>query len=103
MLCVTVSDRIRIQYLWNLKANLYHFTMAAKDTTDDDILSNNVNNIFQLYLDDNNLSELPVDLIPWDKVEVLGMTGNEWLCNCDLANIVINKKAGQKFKAGEIP
>ncbi|CAH0719481.1 unnamed protein product, partial [Brenthis ino] len=57
----------------------------------------------EVYLDDNNLSELPTDLLPWDKVEVLGMTGNSWLCNCDLADIVTKQGAGSKFKPGEIP
>ncbi|CAH2268987.1 chondroadherin-like [Pararge aegeria] len=57
----------------------------------------------EVYLDDNNLSELSTDLLPWNKLEVLGMTGNNWLCNCDLANIVTNQEAGTKFKAGEIP
>nr|XP_026488240.1 chondroadherin-like [Vanessa tameamea] len=57
----------------------------------------------EVYLDDNNLSELSTDLLPWDKLEVLGMTGNRWLCNCDLANIVTKQDAGSKFKPGEIP
>ncbi|CAH2106553.1 unnamed protein product [Euphydryas editha] len=57
----------------------------------------------EVYLDDNNLSELSTDLLPWDKLEVLGMTGNNWLCNCDLANIVTKQNAGSKFKPGEIP
>ncbi|XP_050346326.1 TLR4 interactor with leucine rich repeats-like [Nymphalis io] len=57
----------------------------------------------EVYLDDNNLSELSIDLLPWDKLEVLGMTGNSWLCNCDLANIVTKQDAGSKFKPGEIP
>ncbi|XP_046979104.1 TLR4 interactor with leucine rich repeats-like [Vanessa cardui] len=57
----------------------------------------------EVYLDDNNLSELSTDLLPWDKLEVLGMTGNHWLCNCDLANIVTKQDAGSKFKPGEIP
>ncbi|XP_028161735.1 chondroadherin [Ostrinia nubilalis] len=57
----------------------------------------------EVYLDDNNLSELSTDLMPWDKLEILGMTGNSWLCNCDLANIVTAQGAGKKFKFGEIP
>ncbi|XP_045448816.1 chondroadherin-like [Melitaea cinxia] len=57
----------------------------------------------EVYLDDNNLSELPTDLLPWDKLKVLGMTGNSWLCNCDLANIVTKQHAGIKFKPGETP
>ncbi|XP_045772075.1 phospholipase A2 inhibitor beta-like [Maniola jurtina] len=57
----------------------------------------------EVYLDDNKLSELSTDLLPWNKLEVLGMTGNKWLCNCDLANIVTKQEAGTKFKTGEIP
>ncbi|KAL0892897.1 hypothetical protein ABMA27_014580 [Loxostege sticticalis] len=57
----------------------------------------------EVYLDDNNLSELSTDLMPWEKLETLGMTGNNWLCNCDLANIVTAQGAGKKFKFGEIP
>ncbi|CAK1547081.1 unnamed protein product [Leptosia nina] len=57
----------------------------------------------EVYLDDNNLSELSTDLMPWSKLEVLGMTGNSWLCNCDLANIVTKQEAGSKFRTGEIP
>lgn len=57
----------------------------------------------EVYLDDNNLSELSTDLLPWDKLEVLGMSGNNWLCNCDLANIVTIQGAGSKFRPGEIP
>ncbi|XP_038212297.1 chondroadherin-like [Zerene cesonia] len=57
----------------------------------------------EVYLDDNNLSELATDLMPWNKLEVLGMTGNSWLCNCDLANIVTKQEAGSKFRTGEIP
>ncbi|XP_068631588.1 chondroadherin-like [Battus philenor] len=57
----------------------------------------------EVYLDDNNLSELSSDLMPWNKLEILGMTGNNWLCNCDLTNIIIKQEAGTKFKDGEIP
>ncbi|XP_072932110.1 uncharacterized protein [Epargyreus clarus] len=57
----------------------------------------------EVYLDENNLSELSTDLMPWNKLDVLGMTGNNWLCNCDLANIVTKQEAGTKFKVGEIP
>ncbi|CAG5031854.1 unnamed protein product [Parnassius apollo] len=57
----------------------------------------------EVYLDDNNLSELSTDLMPWSKLEILGMTGNNWLCNCDLANIITKQEAGAKFKPGEIP
>ncbi|XP_026725125.1 protein artichoke-like isoform X2 [Trichoplusia ni] len=57
----------------------------------------------EVYLDDNNLSELSTDLMPWNKLEILGMTGNSWLCNCDLADIVTKQEAGTKFQAGEIP
>ncbi|XP_063618568.1 phospholipase A2 inhibitor beta-like [Cydia splendana] len=57
----------------------------------------------EVYLDDNNLSELSTDLMPWGKLEILGMTNNDWLCNCDLANIVTKQEAGTKFKSGEIP
>lgn len=57
----------------------------------------------EVYLDDNNLRELPVDLMPWEKLEVLGMTGNDWLCNCDLANIIITQSAGKKFNKDEVP
>ncbi|XP_048482960.1 insulin-like growth factor-binding protein complex acid labile subunit [Plutella xylostella] len=57
----------------------------------------------EVYLDDNNLSELPSDLMPWSKLDTIGMTGNNWLCNCDLANIVIAQGAARKFKTGDIP
>lgn len=57
----------------------------------------------EVYLDDNDLSELSPDLMPWNKLETLGMTGNNWLCNCDLANIVTRQEAGTKFKPGDIP
>ncbi|CAH2037730.1 unnamed protein product, partial [Iphiclides podalirius] len=57
----------------------------------------------EVYLDDNNLSELSTDLMPWNKLDILGMTGNSWLCNCDLANIVTKQEAGTKFKGGDIP
>lgn len=57
----------------------------------------------QVHLDDNDLSELSTDLMPWTQLEVLGMTGNKWLCNCDLANIVTGQGAGKKFKQDEIP
>ncbi|XP_052740263.1 phospholipase A2 inhibitor beta-like [Bicyclus anynana] len=57
----------------------------------------------EVYLNDNNLSELSTDLLPWNKLDVLGMSGNNWLCNCDLANIVTTQEAGTKFKPGEIP
>ncbi|XP_021183315.1 phospholipase A2 inhibitor beta [Helicoverpa armigera] len=57
----------------------------------------------EVYLDDNYLSELSPDLMPWNKLEILGMTGNNWLCNCDLANIVTKQEAGTKFQIGEIP
>ncbi|XP_050670751.1 chondroadherin-like [Leptidea sinapis] len=57
----------------------------------------------EVYLDDNNLSELSTDLMPWNKLETLGMTGNSWLCNCDLANIITKQNAGTKFRTGEIP
>ncbi|KAG6445885.1 chondroadherin isoform X2 [Manduca sexta] len=57
----------------------------------------------EVYLDDNNLSELSADLMPWNKLETLGMTGNNWLCNCDLANIVTRQGAGTKFRPGDIP
>ncbi|CAB3253601.1 unnamed protein product [Arctia plantaginis] len=57
----------------------------------------------EVYLDDNNLSELSTDLMPWNKLEILGMTGNNWLCNCDLVDIVSKKGAGLKFKTNEIP
>ncbi|XP_013199689.1 phospholipase A2 inhibitor beta [Amyelois transitella] len=57
----------------------------------------------EVYLDDNNLSELSTDLMPWSKLEILGMTGNNWLCNCDLANIITGQGASSKFKPGEIP
>ncbi|KAM3964551.1 osteomodulin [Aphomia sociella] len=57
----------------------------------------------EVYLDDNDLSELSTDLLPWNKLEVLGMMDNSWLCNCDLANIVTTQGAGLKFKQGEIP
>ncbi|XP_053607280.1 toll-like receptor Tollo isoform X2 [Plodia interpunctella] len=57
----------------------------------------------EIYLDDNNLSELSPDLMPWNKLEILGMTGNNWLCNCDLANIITTQGAGSKFKPSEIP
>lgn len=57
----------------------------------------------EVYLDDNNLSELSTDLMPWNKLEILGMSGNNWLCNCDLANIVTKQGAGSKFKSDEIP
>lgn len=57
----------------------------------------------EVYLDDNDLSELSSDLMPWAKLDILGMTGNNWLCNCDLADIVTIQKAGTKFKPGEIP
>ncbi|XP_026750455.2 chondroadherin-like [Galleria mellonella] len=57
----------------------------------------------EVYLDDNHLNELSTDLLPWNKLEVLGMTGNNWLCNCDLNNIVTSQGAGTKFKPGEIP
>lgn len=56
-----------------------------------------------MYLDDNNLSELSPDLMPWSKLDVLGMTGNSWLCNCDLVNIVNKQGAGDKFKSDEVP
>ncbi|XP_049869114.1 chondroadherin-like isoform X1 [Pectinophora gossypiella] len=57
----------------------------------------------EVHLDDNNLSELSSDLMPWSKLVLLGMSGNNWLCNCDLANIVTKQGAGQKFKEDEIP
>lgn len=57
----------------------------------------------EVYLDDNNLSELSPDLMPWSKLDVLGMTGNSWLCNCDLVNIVNKQGAGDKFKSDEVP
>ena len=57
----------------------------------------------QVYLDNNYLSELSTDLMPWNKLEILGMTGNNWLCNCELANIVTKQEAGTKFQIGEIP
>ncbi|XP_075973353.1 tsukushi-like isoform X2 [Anticarsia gemmatalis] len=57
----------------------------------------------EVYLDDNNLSELSPDLMPWKRLEILGMTGNNWLCNCDLANIVTKQGAGTRFKSDEIP
>ncbi|KAL4709901.1 hypothetical protein ACJJTC_003864 [Scirpophaga incertulas] len=57
----------------------------------------------EVYMDDNNLSELSPDLMPWTKLDALGLTGNSWLCNCELINIVTIQKAGQKFKYGEIP
>ncbi|KAJ0177103.1 hypothetical protein K1T71_007112 [Dendrolimus kikuchii] len=57
----------------------------------------------EVYLDDNNLSELSTDLMPWSELETLGMTGNNWLCNCDLADIVTTQGAGTKFKAGDVP
>ncbi|KAI8435788.1 hypothetical protein MSG28_004016, partial [Choristoneura fumiferana] len=57
----------------------------------------------EVYLDNNNLSELSPDLMPWSKLEILSMTNNDWLCNCDLADIVTNQEAGTKFKSGEIP
>lgn len=41
--------------------------------------------------------------MPWSKLETLGMTKNNWLCNCGLANIVTTQKAGEKFKPNEIP
>ncbi|XP_022123640.2 carboxypeptidase N subunit 2-like isoform X1 [Pieris rapae] len=57
----------------------------------------------EVYLDDNNLSELSTDLMPWNRLAVLGMTGNNWLCNCDLANIVTKQEASTKFKPGKVP
>ncbi|CAH0750958.1 unnamed protein product [Diatraea saccharalis] len=57
----------------------------------------------EVYLDDNDLSEISPDLMPWDKLDTLGMTGNSWLCNCDLADVVTRQGAGHKFKTGEIP
>ncbi|XP_045535651.1 phospholipase A2 inhibitor beta-like [Papilio machaon] len=57
----------------------------------------------EVYIDDNNLSELSADLMPWSKLEILGMTGNSWLCNCDLAEIITKQEAGNKFKDGDIP
>ncbi|KAI5651752.1 leucine rich repeat domain-containing protein [Phthorimaea operculella] len=59
--------------------------------------------IREVYIEDNNLSELSTDLMPWGKLEKLDMTGNSWLCNCDLANIVVTQGAGQKFKEDHIP
>ncbi|KAJ2945920.1 hypothetical protein O0L34_g4835 [Tuta absoluta] len=59
--------------------------------------------ISEVYLEDNNLSELSTDLMPWSKLEILDMTGNTWLCNCDLANIVTTQGAGEKFRADHIP
>ncbi|CAG9584482.1 unnamed protein product [Danaus chrysippus] len=57
----------------------------------------------EVYLDENNLSELPTDLLQWNRLEVLGMSGNNWLCNCDLADIVTRQEAGTKFKSEEVP
>lgn len=57
----------------------------------------------QVYLYGNHLSELSIDLMPWSKLKILGMTMNYWLCNCDLANIVTTQGAGEKFKPHEIP
>ncbi|XP_026317468.1 leucine-rich repeat-containing protein let-4-like isoform X2 [Hyposmocoma kahamanoa] len=57
----------------------------------------------EVYLNDNHLSELSTDLMPWSKLEILGMTKNNWLCNCDLADIVTTQKAGEKFKPKDIP
>ncbi|CAH0667547.1 unnamed protein product [Chilo suppressalis] len=57
----------------------------------------------EVYLDDNDLSEISPDLMPWTKLDTLGMTGNNWLCNCDLADIVTLQGAGEKFKTGESP
>ncbi|XP_041978653.1 chondroadherin-like [Aricia agestis] len=57
----------------------------------------------EVYLDNNNLSELPTDLLVWSQLDILGMSGNSWLCNCDLADIVVKQGAGTKFKTDEIP
>ncbi|GBP40546.1 Leucine-rich repeat-containing protein 4B [Eumeta japonica] len=57
----------------------------------------------EVYLNNNDLSELPTDLMPWSKLDTLGFSGNSWLCNCDLVNIVTEQGAGKKFKPDEIP
>ncbi|XP_059045375.1 leucine-rich repeat neuronal protein 3-like [Achroia grisella] len=57
----------------------------------------------EIYMDNNGLSEVSIDLLPWNKLDVLGMTGNRWLCNCELYNIVTSQGAGTKFKPGDIP
>lgn len=41
----------------------------------------------EIYLNNNNLKSLDYNLLPWDKLEVFEIRGNNFFCSCDLYNI----------------
>merc|ERR1712217_893114 len=46
-----------------------------------------------LDLSSNALSSLPADLVGWDTLQYIDLSGNPWTCHCDnyfLRNIIVN-------------
>lgn len=41
----------------------------------------------EIYLNNNNLKGLDYTLLPWDKLTVFEIKGNNFYCSCDLFNI----------------
>lgn len=41
----------------------------------------------EIYLNNNNLKALDYELLPWDKLTVFEIKGNNFYCSCDLYNI----------------
>lgn len=41
----------------------------------------------EIYLNNNNLKELDYNLLPWQKLSIFEMSGNNFYCSCDLYNI----------------
>lgn len=41
----------------------------------------------EIYLNNNNLKSLDYTLLPWDKLRVFEVKGNNFYCSCDLYNI----------------
>lgn len=42
--------------------------------------------IKELYLSENNLKTIYVNQLNWQKLSVLELSGNRWLCDCELYN-----------------
>lgn len=64
--------------------------------------------LFQLYLNNNNLIDIPSVLLDWSSLHIFEFNGNPFLCSCNLHNIsrsldkrITRLKAGPYCIGGE--
>ncbi|CAG0913153.1 unnamed protein product [Notodromas monacha] len=44
----------------------------------------------EILLNENSLKKLPSGLLPWEKLDLLDIQGNPWVCDCEMKWVAIS-------------